>query len=169
MNLTEIILCLILLLVIIIDYLIKKKKKKIQFNLIGDETIEFKKQKNFYHLKNYIKQYFSKVILAFFGITLIVTNPSNAEDFSKWVHIKTRFTKESKIASDSDYTLRNNFFFFCILQQTHYDHTYHYDIKKKRKYIGILKCYFLISQEEETIQKNRPPNNTTLRPMIPIY
>ena len=154
MDLIEVILIVTIILVIVIDFFIKKRKQKTQLKLIGDDTIVYKNQNNFYHIKNYIKQYFFKIILVLVGITLIVTNPSNAEDFSKWVHIKTRFTKESKIASDSDYTLRYNFFFFCILEQTHYDHKYSYFIEKKNKYLGIFNMYHLISQEDEIIQKS---------------
>ena len=94
-----------------------------------------------------------------------MTNPTHTvngpfpEGFARWFQYEEKRFGGANKSENIDSFLSNNFFIFCIMQQNEYEKKWNYDIKKKRKYIGILNSYFLISQEEETIQKNRPPNN----------
>lgn len=159
MDLIEVILIVTIILVIVIDFFIKKRKQKTQLKLIGDDTIEYKNQNNYYHIKNYIKQYFFKIILVLVGITLIVTNPDQNSfknfyvDKAKWIEEKKKIKEKSK------FLLRFNFFFFSIHQESSYESTFKrmgedggsLRTVTEHNYIGIFNSFHLISSKTKYI------------------
>ena len=177
MDMIEVILISAIIIVIVIDFFFKKKKREINLNLIGDENEKYESQSKFYFFKIYLKKFLYKLILGFFGISLILTNPKK-NDFKhhEFEHIE-KFVKPpvnhytylpSYIELDGEKfhevsnVMKFNFFIFSIYERNYikYNHERQMDfivttyrkkgIKKTlhKQYIGIFNTFHFIQESE---------------------